>query len=55
MGDRGQLVLVKAAPEAYNEVSRIQAVGGKCWSTPDYADGRLYVRSTKEGACIDLR
>ena len=53
LGDRGQLVLVKAAPEAYTEVSRMQAVGGKCWSTPAYTEGRLYVRSTTEGVCLD--
>ena len=54
LGDRGQLTLVKAVPEAYTEVSRVQAVGGKCWSTPAYAGGRLYVRSTTEGVCLDL-
>jgi len=53
LGDRGQLVLVKAVPEAYTEVSRMQAVGGKCWSTPAYTGGRLYVRSTTEGVCLD--
>ncbi len=53
LGDRGQLVLVKAEPTAYTEVSRMQAVGGKCWSTPAYTGGRLYVRSTTEGVCLD--
>lgn len=24
----------------------------KCWSTPALSNGRLYVRSTKEGACF---
>ena len=53
LGDRGQLVLVKAVPEAYSEVSRMQAVGGKCWSTPAYVEGRIYVRSTTEGVCLN--
>jgi len=53
LGDRGQLVLLKASPESYQEVSRIQAVGGKCWTTPAYSDGRIYVRSTTEGVCLD--
>jgi len=26
----------------------------KCWTTPALSDGRLYVRSTKEAACLDL-
>jgi len=53
LGDRGQLVLVKAAPKSYQEISRLQAVGGKCWTTPAYAEGQIYVRSTTEGVCLD--
>lgn len=53
LGDQGQLVLVEANPTAYKELSRMQAVSGKCWSTPALSDGRLYVRSTKEGVCLD--
>ncbi len=54
LGDQGQLVLVAADMAAYKELSRMQAVTGKCWSTPALSNGRLYVRSTKEGACLDL-
>ncbi|MCY3024602.1 MAG: PQQ-like beta-propeller repeat protein [Planctomycetota bacterium] len=53
LADDGQVVLVEAKPDAYKEVARFKAVTGKCWSTPAFADGRLYVRSTKEGACLD--
>jgi outer membrane protein assembly factor BamB len=53
LGDKGQLVLAEATPRAYTEISRMQAVAGKCWSTPTYSDGRIYVRSTTEGACFD--
>lgn len=52
--DYGDLVVVDATPTAYKEVGRAMAVEGKCWSTPALADGRLYVRSTKEAACLDL-
>jgi outer membrane protein assembly factor BamB len=54
LGDRGQLVLVKPEPGAYREVSRTQAVAGKCWSTPVVSEGRVYVRSTREGAALDI-
>lgn len=54
LGDAGQLVLVEANPDAFKELGRFQALTGKCWSTPAYADGRIYVRSTKEAACFDL-
>jgi outer membrane protein assembly factor BamB len=55
LSDKGVLVVVKATPEAYTEITRAQVITGKCWSTPALSDGRLYVRSTKEGACIELR
>ena len=55
LSDKGVVVVVKATPEAYTEITRAQVLTGKCWSTPALSDGRLYVRSTKEGACIDLR
>ena len=54
LADDGQLVVVEAVPDAYKEVVRFKAVAGKCWSTPALSNGRLYVRSTKEGACFDL-
>ncbi len=52
LADEGQLVIVEATPAAYRELCRCQAVTGKCWSTPAFSDGRIYVRSTKEGACL---
>lgn len=54
LSDDGHLVLVEANPAAYKEVARFKAMEGKCWSTPALANGRLYVRSTKEGACFEL-
>jgi outer membrane protein assembly factor BamB len=54
LSDDGHLVLVEANPEAYREKGRFKAVAGKCWSAPALANGRLYVRSTKEGACFEL-
>jgi outer membrane protein assembly factor BamB len=52
--DYGQAALILPSPVKYTELARFQAVAGKCWSTPTVSDGRLYVRSTKEGACYDL-
>lgn len=54
LGDAGQLVLVDADPSTYREKARADVLEGKCWSTPALANGRLYVRSTVEGACLDL-
>ena len=55
LSDKGEVVVAKATPEAYTEITRAKIITGKCWTTPALSDGRLYVRSTKEGACVDLR
>ncbi len=52
LSDAGELVLVAADPTAYKELGRAKAVDGKCWSTPAVADGKVFVRSTTEGACF---
>ncbi len=54
LADDGQLVVVEAAPGAYKELARAKVLAGKCWSTPALSNGRIYVRSTKEGACLDV-
>ncbi len=54
LGDAGQVVLIDPSPDAYKELGRFQAITGKCWSTPAFANGTLYVRSTQEGAAFDL-
>jgi outer membrane protein assembly factor BamB len=53
LADYGQMVVVEATPDAYKEVARTKAVTGKCWSTPAFTDGRIFVRSTTEGACLE--
>lgn len=54
LSDAGELVIAKASPEGYQEISRTKVLDGKCWSTPAYSDGRVYVRSTQQGACLQL-
>ena len=50
----GDLVLVNPDPSAYTEVDRFKAVAGKCWNVPAISNGRIYVRSTTEAACLDV-
>lgn len=54
LSDDGHVAMVEATPSAYKELGRTKAVEGKCWSTPALSDGRLYIRSTKEGAGLDF-
>lgn len=54
LSDAGEVVLASATPDAYREIARTKAVEGKCWSTPAFSDGRIYVRSTQEAVCISV-
>jgi outer membrane protein assembly factor BamB len=54
LSDAGELVQVAAKSNSYQELSRIKAIKGKCWSMPTFSDGKLYLRSTEEGACFIL-
>ena len=51
----GDLAVIEPTPEAYKEIGRFKAVEGKCWSTPAVSNGCIYIRSTKEGVCLDAK
>lgn len=52
LSDTGEVAIVAATPQGYQELGRSDVLDGKCWSTPAYSNGRIYVRSTEEAACI---
>lgn len=54
LSDKGVLVLVEPDPTEYKEIARTQAVTGRSWNVPAVSDGRVYVRSINEAACLDL-
>lgn len=65
LGEFGDLAVVKADPERYVEVSRVEAAGTRgadggqllaapCWAAPVVARGLLYVRGRGRLACLDL-
>lgn len=54
LSDAGDVVIAAATPEGYQELAREDVLDGKCWSTPAYSNGRIYVRSTEEAACIEI-
>jgi len=55
LGEKGKLVLLKADPEKYNELTKSKILKGRCWTPPALADGRLYLRSRKELVCVNLK
>jgi outer membrane protein assembly factor BamB len=54
LSDTGELLLIEASPKSFKQIGKFQVVHGKCWNTFAVANGRVYLRSTKEGACLDV-
>lgn len=54
LSEDGDLILVRPNPVAYTELARHSAVNGKCWNIPVLSNGRVYLRSTTEAACIEF-
>ncbi|MCA1567477.1 MAG: PQQ-like beta-propeller repeat protein [Acidobacteria bacterium] len=52
--DAGEIVLVKADPAGYAEVTKFSALTGKTWNVPALANGRLLVRNSSEMAAYNL-
>jgi outer membrane protein assembly factor BamB len=53
---RGEVVVIEAKPDAYQEVARAQVAGGKYWTVPVVHQGRLYIRNWKgELVSLDVR
>jgi len=53
--DLGEVLLVRATPERYEERGRVQVFRGEiCWTSPALHRRRLYVRSPTRAACLYL-
>ncbi len=53
-GESGQVALVRADPDRYQEIASFPAISGKTWNVPALADGRLLVRNATEMACFKI-
>ncbi|HEX4645001.1 MAG TPA: hypothetical protein VH598_05270 [Verrucomicrobiae bacterium] len=55
LGEKGELFVADASPQAFKPISRAQVLGGKCWTVPVLADGRIYCRNAKgDVVCLDV-
>ena len=46
--EEGELALVKASPEGFEEIAKVPAIEGKTWNHPVLVRDRLYVRNSEE-------
>jgi len=51
----GRLEIAKATPEGYSPTTRVQVLGGRCWTAPVLHNGKLYVRNQSTVMCLDLK
>jgi outer membrane protein assembly factor BamB len=55
LSDRGELLVAPVSPAGFKPVARAQVVGGKCWTAPVLANGKIYVRSGPgDVVCVDV-
>ncbi len=50
----GEIVIAEATPEAYREVSRVQALDRGYFTRPSFADGKVYVRNLTDISAIGV-
>ncbi len=52
--EEGEVTLVNASPQKFEELARIKAVEGTTWNHPVVAHGKLLVRNGTEAVCYDV-
>jgi outer membrane protein assembly factor BamB len=56
LGEKGELLIAEATPDAFKPLARAQVLGGKCWTAPALANGRIYCRNAAgDVVCLDVR
>ncbi|MFP6900585.1 MAG: PQQ-binding-like beta-propeller repeat protein, partial [Opitutales bacterium] len=56
LGQKGELAIAPVSSNGFSPVAREQVIGGRCWTSPVLANGRLYLRNARgDLVCLDLR
>ena len=54
LGEKGELMVAPASPDGFKPVARAQVLGGRCWTTPVLANGKIYCRNAAgDVVCVD--
>ncbi len=54
LSDQGLLTLVAASPEGYKAHGTVQALDGKSWTAPSFANGNVFLRNLSQVSCYKL-
>lgn len=55
LSEKGELLVAEPSPEGFKPLSRAQILGGKCWSAPVLANGKLYARNAAgDVVCVNV-
>jgi outer membrane protein assembly factor BamB len=55
LSDKGELIIAQPDPASFKVISRAKVLGGKCWSLPVLANGRIYCRNAAgDMVCLDV-
>ena len=55
LSEKGELIIAEASAEAFKPLGRAQILGGKCWTSPALANGKLYARNAKgDLVCVEV-
>lgn len=55
LSERGELLVANPSPAGFKPIVRAQVVGGKCWTAPTLANGKIYVRTGPgDLVCVDV-
>jgi outer membrane protein assembly factor BamB len=53
--ETGDLVLAEASPRGYKELGSMHVIGGRAFTAPVFANGKVYARNTKgDVVCVDF-
>lgn len=55
LSENGTLAVAEATPEGFAPALRARALGGRCWTAPALADGRLFLRNAQgQVTCLNV-
>lgn len=51
---RGELVIVRASPDGFEELAKLPVIEGVTWNTLAFSGNRVLIRNSQEVACVEL-